>query len=273
MKSFVIGVGAGPGLSQGWGTPVFFGAGSLAYEPLPPRIAAPGDADGGASIDGLTPIDPDTARHLAARAPGWDRLLCDPVTGSVLEVDRYAPTTSQRRFLAARDRHCRAPGCRAPIARCQIDHNHEAHEGGPTRLDNLCHLCVRHHTLKTETGWTVTQERDGTLRLNFQPTGIGVTPAQFTACRATPVGRTARTITVSTTDEDGSFTLGTQEVAITNVAPSASRIAAAKRRMTRPPSVAIRNSTRAAPSAIGSIAPTGSCAFSTTNSLRPLMLR
>lgn len=42
-------------------------------------------------------------------------------------------------------------------------------------------------------------ERDGTLRLNFQPTGIGVTPAQFTACRATPVGRTARTITVSTT--------------------------------------------------------------------------
>ncbi|ODT37603.1 MAG: hypothetical protein BGO45_14380 [Microbacterium sp. 71-36] len=131
-----------------------------------PALTLIGRTDGGASIDGLTPIDPDTARHLAARAPGWDRLLCDPVTGSVLEVDRYAPTTCQRRFLAARDRHCRAPGCRAPIARCQIDHNHEAHEGGPTRLDNLCHLCVRHHTLKTETEWTVTQERDGTLRFH-----------------------------------------------------------------------------------------------------------
>lgn len=129
-----------------------------------PALTLLGCTDTGASIDGLTPIDPDTARRLAAQAPGWDRVLCDPVTGSVLEVDRYAPTTSQRRFLAARDRHCRAPGCRAPIARCQIDHNHEAHEGGRTRLDNLCHLCVRHHTLKTETEWTVTQESDGTLR-------------------------------------------------------------------------------------------------------------
>lgn len=42
-------------------------------------------------------------------------------------------------------------------------------------------------------------ERDGTLRLNFQPTGVGVTPAQFTACRATPQSRLARTLSVSTT--------------------------------------------------------------------------
>ena len=129
-----------------------------------PVMTLLGRSDVGASIDGLTPIDPETARRLAAHAPGWDRVLCDPVTGTVLEVDRYSPTTSQRRFLAARDRHCRAPGCRAPITRCQVDHNHEAHEGGPTRLDNLCHFCVRHHTVKTETEWTVTQEPDGTLR-------------------------------------------------------------------------------------------------------------
>ncbi|WP_431795111.1 DUF222 domain-containing protein [Microbacterium enclense] len=131
-----------------------------------PVLTLLGRSDTGASIDGRTPIDPATARHLAAEAPGWDRVLCDPVAGTVLEVDRYAPTMSQRRFLAARDRHCRAPGCRAPISRCQIDHNHEAHEGGPTRLDNLCHLCVRHHTLKTETAWTVTQEPDGSLRFH-----------------------------------------------------------------------------------------------------------
>lgn len=128
-----------------------------------PVLTLLGHADAGASIDGLTPIDAATARHLAAHAPGWDRVLCHPVSGTVLDVDRYTPTAAQRRFLAARDRHCRAPGCRAPIARCQIDHNHEAHEGGPTHLANLCHLCVRHHTLKTETGWTVTQAPDGTL--------------------------------------------------------------------------------------------------------------
>ena len=51
LKSFVIGVGAGPGLSQGYGTPVFFGAGSLAYEPLPPRKAAASDADGDGVLD------------------------------------------------------------------------------------------------------------------------------------------------------------------------------------------------------------------------------
>ncbi|MFG6279105.1 HNH endonuclease signature motif containing protein [Microbacterium sp. 5K110] len=129
-----------------------------------PVLTLLGRGDVGASIDGRTPIDPETARQMTAHAPGWDRVLCDPVTGTVLDVDRYSPTAAQRRFLAARDRHCRAPGCRAPITRCQIDHNHEAQNGGRTRLCNLCHLCVRHHTLKTESEWTVHQDPDGTLR-------------------------------------------------------------------------------------------------------------
>jgi hypothetical protein len=128
-----------------------------------PVLTLIGRTDAGASVSGRSPIDPETARHLAAHAPGWDRILCDPVTGTVLEVDRYNPTSAQRRYLAARDQHCRAPGCRAPLTRCQLDHNHEAQHGGPTRLTNLCHLCVRHHTLKTETAWTVSQDRDGTL--------------------------------------------------------------------------------------------------------------
>jgi OmpA-OmpF porin, OOP family len=42
LRSLVIGAGAGPGLTQGWGTPVFFAVGSVGYEPLPPR---PGKAD------------------------------------------------------------------------------------------------------------------------------------------------------------------------------------------------------------------------------------
>jgi len=129
-----------------------------------PVLTLLGHADAGAAVAGRSPIDPATARHLAAHAPGWDRVLCDPVTGTVLEVDRYSPTAAQRRYLAARDQHCRAPGCRAPLTRCQLDHNHEAQHGGVTRLTNLCHLCVRHHTLKTETAWAVSQDRDGTLR-------------------------------------------------------------------------------------------------------------
>lgn len=129
-----------------------------------PVLTLLGRTDAGAALAGRSPIDPGSARRLAARAPGWDRVMCDPVAGTVLEVDRYSPTAAQRRYLAARDQHCRAPGCRAPLSRCQIDHHHEARDGGATTLANLAHLCVRHHTLKTETAWTVSQQPDGTLR-------------------------------------------------------------------------------------------------------------
>lgn len=139
-----------------------------------PVLTLLGHTDAGAAVAGRSPIDPESARHLAAHAPGWDRVLCDPVTGTVLEVDRYSPSAAQRRYLAARDQHCRAPGCRAPLTRCQLDHNHEAQHGGATTLTNLCHLCVRHHTLKTETARSVTQESDGTLRFR-SPLGQHVT--------------------------------------------------------------------------------------------------
>ncbi len=122
-----------------------------------------GTTDAGATLHGQVPIDPATARRLAGNAPGWDRVLCDPITGTTREVDRYTPSAEQRRFLRARDQHCRWFGCRQPAIRCQLDHNHEHHDGGPTSVANLAHFCVRHHTLKTESRWTVTQLPDGVL--------------------------------------------------------------------------------------------------------------
>ncbi|TFV82443.1 HNH endonuclease [Microbacterium sp. dk485] len=128
-----------------------------------PVLTLLGTVGSGASLHGQVPIDPDTARRLTAHAPGWDRVLVHPVTGTVLEVDRYTPRPDQRRFLQARDQHCRGFGCRQPAHRCQIDHNSEHHDGGRTAVGNLAHLCVRHHTLKSETAWTVRQRADGTL--------------------------------------------------------------------------------------------------------------
>jgi hypothetical protein len=122
-----------------------------------------GATDAGATVNGQVPVDPHTARWLAGDAPGWDRLLCDPVTGTIRAVDRYTPVAAQRRHIQARDQHCRMPGCRQPAQRCQIDHNHEFHDGGATDIGNLALLCTRHHTLKTETEWTVRQLADGTL--------------------------------------------------------------------------------------------------------------
>ncbi|MBO0981570.1 HNH endonuclease signature motif containing protein, partial [Microbacterium sp. SD291] len=96
-----------------------------------------GADDRPAELDGYGPIHPDIARDLASRNGGWTRLFQDP-TGMVTETDTYSPTEGMRRFLRARDQHCRFPGCRMPVHRCQIDHNHDHAKGGRTEISNLC---------------------------------------------------------------------------------------------------------------------------------------
>jgi hypothetical protein len=128
-----------------------------------PVLTLAGTADVTADLDGRSPIDADTARRLAAGAPGWDRVLTRPITGAVMSVDRYTPTAAMQRFLRARDQHCRFPGCRMPAARCDIDHTHDYARGGRTDVGNLAHLCTRHHTLKHAAPWTVRQLPGGVL--------------------------------------------------------------------------------------------------------------
>lgn len=106
-----------------------------------------GDDELPAELDGHGPLHPDAARDLAAHTDLWSRLFVDS-TGMLVETDAYAPTAAMRRFLRARDPHCRFPGCRMPVHRCQIDHNHDHALGGRTRIDNLCAFCVGHHVLK-----------------------------------------------------------------------------------------------------------------------------
>lgn len=68
---------------------------------------------------------------------------------------RYRPTGSQRRFVQTDDRHCRMPGCRRRVGRCDIDHVVPHGAGGPTECWNLCCLCRRHHRIKTfARGWS-----------------------------------------------------------------------------------------------------------------------
>ncbi len=128
-----------------------------------PVLTAVGASERAAMLDGCTPVDADTARELMAGAPGWERLLTDPVTGVALAVDRYRPTPAMRRFVRIRDVHCRFPGCRQPARRCEVDHNLDHAKGGATHLCNLACLCKRHHVLKTETAWTAEQQPDGSI--------------------------------------------------------------------------------------------------------------
>lgn len=116
-----------------------------------------------ADLAGHGPVPLHIARELAAAAPGWDRILTHPITGSALACDRYQPTESLKRFLAVRDEHCRFPGCRQPIGRCDLDHTIPASEGGETSIGNLAALCRRHHVLKHNSAWRVRQLGGGIL--------------------------------------------------------------------------------------------------------------
>lgn len=120
-----------------------------------------------AELDGIGPVHPDIARSLAGRAPSFSRLFLGP-DGMVANVDTYVPSNRMKKYLRARDQHCRFPGCRAKTSRCEIDHNCDHAFGGATSLCNLACFCTSHHPLKhpdvdDRHRWTVRQEPEGAL--------------------------------------------------------------------------------------------------------------
>ncbi|MDJ1114269.1 HNH endonuclease [Microbacterium dauci] len=128
-----------------------------------PAHALAGDDHDACDLVGRSPIDAATARQLAAGNTQWERLVTHPVTGAVLAVDSYRVPEAMRRYLQARDQHCRFPGCRQAAVRCEIDHNEDHALGGKTHTCNLCHLCQRHHSMKQFTCWRVRQLLGGVL--------------------------------------------------------------------------------------------------------------
>ncbi len=120
----------------------------------------------------------DEAGGIRVSAETARRLACDAAkvtmhhgpAGEVLNVGRRTRTLSPalRRALAARDRHCRFPGCTA--TRCDGHHIRHWARGGATALDNLVLLCRRHHRAVHEEGFRVTLGDDGEAHF-FRPDG------------------------------------------------------------------------------------------------------
>ncbi|THE06593.1 HNH endonuclease [Microbacterium oleivorans] len=130
---------------------------------LVPAATLTGSDDGPCDLSGRSPIDPATARTLAGDSHVWERLFHDPTTGVTVSTDSYRVPSGMRRFLQARDQHCRFPGCRVAAIRCEVDHTHDHALGGATELSNLAHLCQRHHSMKQFTAWRVRQLPGGVL--------------------------------------------------------------------------------------------------------------
>jgi Domain of unknown function (DUF222) len=124
------------------------------------RSAEPG------ALEGYGPIDPDTARRLAGRAPSFTRILTHPETGAVLSVgrDRYAVPKDLRTWLRVRDETCRFPGCNRSAGRADVDHVTDWQYGGGTDHGNLVHLCRSHHRIKHHTAWSSTATGGGRVR-------------------------------------------------------------------------------------------------------------
>ncbi|WP_125107751.1 HNH endonuclease signature motif containing protein [Gulosibacter massiliensis] len=110
-----------------------------------------------ATINGMTPISMTEAREMASKAKCFQRILTDPITGHVLTVDSRNATPSMRRFLQARDQVCLFPGCRRPADQSELDHTIAWAAGGRTDVENLGHLCPKHHTLKHQRPWECEQ--------------------------------------------------------------------------------------------------------------------
>jgi hypothetical protein len=134
-------------------------------------------------VDALGLVDPavgdlgitltDRGRLLAVATPA--ELLAAARAGTGLgpppPTAGYAPTAAQYRYLRARDRHCRFPGCRRTAQACDADHvvpydHRDPTAGGPTCVRNLALLCRHHHRLKTHApGWAFRLDPDGTLHV------------------------------------------------------------------------------------------------------------
>ncbi|GLH96700.1 DUF222 domain-containing protein [Phytohabitans aurantiacus] len=113
-------------------------------------------------LAGWGPVIADIARQVAEqqRRGRWRFTVHD---GNTLYtgVTRRRPTTDLADHITARDRTCRAPGCRVPAHRADIDHIKDWAHGGPTIEENLGTLCRHDHGLKHHGHWEYHQITPG----------------------------------------------------------------------------------------------------------------
>lgn len=114
-------------------------------------------------LDGYGPIDPETARNLAAHAPSFTRILVHPETGAVLSVgrDSYRPPKHLQDWARIANPTCVHPGCNRSSWTCDIDHVTPWAHGGKTELENLKPRCKLHHAMKTAGLWRSGQDEGG----------------------------------------------------------------------------------------------------------------
>lgn len=138
-----------------------------------PVLSLLGESDDDPLLEGVGPIGLDTARRLGADSPSLTRLLTDPVSGGLLQMDpkQYRLTSALRRWLQLLHPTCDFPGCGRRSATCDIDHTVAWAEGGLSTIQNLIPRCRPHHRLKHESKWRVEKPPGQGRAVWTSPTG------------------------------------------------------------------------------------------------------
>ncbi|MEF2977381.1 HNH endonuclease signature motif containing protein [Subtercola sp. YIM 133946] len=142
---------------------------------------------GSAHLEGYGPIDRLTALELTRDAPGFLRVLTDPITGCALTYgrERYRPPADLDDLIRLTHAECTFPTDCAPSSRADLDHTDPWEEGGETRFGNLSPLCSSHHKVKHHTEWMVEQHPDATITWT-SPAGFAYTVAPTPIARPAP---------------------------------------------------------------------------------------
>jgi hypothetical protein len=142
-------------------------------------------------------LPPTVGRRPAITAEALRRLASDAdvqlvITDREQIVGVTAPTANiparVRAAVQTRDRGCRFPGCRLPIAFTDCHHVVAREDGGHTVVSNLVALCRRHHTAVTEGRWTLDMTDDGTVTVTRGRRSATSDPPSVTPFRAPPAG-------------------------------------------------------------------------------------
>jgi hypothetical protein len=105
----------------------------------------------------------ETAKRLTS--DGTMSFLTMDEKGVPLKLGRARRLASepQRRVLAARDQHCCWPGCTWEARFCVPHHLDEWWKGGGTDVDRMALICIRHHAMLFEGGYTLELQPDGSV--------------------------------------------------------------------------------------------------------------
>lgn len=145
-----------------------------------PRIALT-DAVTGALLALTDARDLRTRGTCGTPACRTGHTVCDhdltgrPGLGPPAPTAGYRPGIALDRFLRARDRRCRQPGCRRPVTTGELDHN-QPYPDGPTAAHAMTGFCTGHHRGKHQApGWTY--DLDPTTGVLTVTTPAGLTAA------------------------------------------------------------------------------------------------